>query len=232
MKKNSRKTIESKFELWYYSYMTITWYGHSCFRLETKDFSLLIDPFSPQIGLRPPKIKDNIVLVSHDHYDHNNIEGLQEGSLLIKGPGEYEVKGVFIKGIQSFHDKIQGQGRGLNTIYAIKMEDMTIVHMGDFGQGALSEEQIEKIGDVDILMIPIGGVYTINYKEAVEAISQIEPKAVVPMHYKVPGLKVDIEGPEKFLKEMSLTPEKAEKSYKIQKKNLPAEEMKLVIFTL
>lgn len=212
--------------------MTITWYGQSCFRLESKDVSLLIDPFSPEIGLKPPKIKDNIVLVSHQHYDHNNIEGMPEESFLIKGPGEYEVKGVFIRGIQSFHDKSQGQERGLNTIYVIKMEDMVLAHLGDFGEGRLSEEQIEKIGDVDVLMIPIGGVYTINYKEAVEAISQIEPKIIIPMHYKIQGSKSDIDGPEKFLKEISLTPEKVEKSYKIQKKNLPAEEMKLVLFEL
>ena len=212
--------------------MTITWYGHSCFRLESKDVLLLTDPFSPEIGLRPPKIKDNIILISHQHYDHNNIEGAPPDTFLIKGPGEYEVKGVFIKGIQSFHDKSQGQERGLNTIYVIKMEDMVLAHLGDFGEGRLSEEQIEKIGDVDALMIPIGGTYTLNYKEAVEVINQIEPKIVIPMHYKVQGLKLDIDGPEKFLKEMSLAPEKAEKSYKIQKKNLPAEEMKLVLFEL
>ena len=212
--------------------MSITWYGHSCFRLESKDTSLLIDPFSSEIGLRPPKIKDNIVLVSHQHYDHNNIDQMPEESFLIKGPGEYEVKGVFIKGIQSFHDKSQGQERGLNTIYVIKMEDMVLAHLGDFGEGRLSEEQVEKIGDIDILMIPVGGVYTINYKEAVEAINQIEPKIVIPMHYNIQGLKIDIDGPEKFLKEMSLTPEKADKSYKVQKKNLPVEEMKLVIFSV
>lgn len=212
--------------------MIITWYGHSCFRLESKDISLLIDPFSQEIGLRPPKIKDNIVLVTHQHYDHNNIEGMPEESFLIKGPGEYEVKGVFIRGIQSFHDKAQGQERGLNTIYIIKMEDMVLAHLGDFGEGRLSEEQVEKIGDIDILMIPVGGVYTINYKEAAETINQIEPKIVVPMHYNIQGLKVDIDGPEKFLKEISLTPEKAEKSWKIQKKNLPAEEMKLVMFSI
>ena len=188
--------------------MTVTWYGHSCFRLESKDTSLLIDPFSQEIGLRPPKIKDNIVLVSHQHYDHNNIEGMPEDSFLIKGPGEYEVKGVFIRGIQSLHDKSQGQERGLNTIYVIKMEDMTLAHLGDFGEARLSEEQIEKIGDIDILMIPVGGTYTINYKEAVEVINQIEPKVAIPMHYKIQGSKSDIDGPEKFLKEISLTPEK------------------------
>ncbi|MBI2003568.1 MAG: MBL fold metallo-hydrolase [Parcubacteria group bacterium] len=212
--------------------MTITWYGHSCFRLESKDVSLLIDPFSAETGLRPPKIKDNIVLVSHQHYDHNNIEGLPEDAFLAEGPGEYEVKGVFVKGIQSFHDKSQGRERGLNTVYVLKMEDMTLVHMGDFGQEGLTEEQVEKIGDVDVLMIPVGGNYTINYKEAVGVIREIEPKIVIPMHYKIQGLNVDIDGPEKFLKEVGLTPEKAEKSYKIQKKNLPSEEMKLVVFNI
>ena len=212
--------------------MTITWYGHSCFRLESKDISVLIDPFSAEIGLRPPKIKNEVVLVSHQHPDHNNIEGMPEESFLAKGPGEYEVKGVFIRGIQSFHDKSQGRDRGLNTIYSIKMEDLSVVHLGDLGQEKLSEEQIEKMGDVDILMIPVGGTYTVNYKEAVEVIHEIEPKIVIPMHYNVPGLKIDLDGPEKFLKEIGLTPEKAEKSYKIQKKNLPAEEMKLVIFSI
>ncbi len=212
--------------------MTITWYGHSCFRLENKDTSILIDPFSSEIGLRPPKIKDNIVLVTHQHYDHNNIEGLPQESFLAQGPGEYEVKNIFIKGIQSHHDKNQGRERGLNTIYVIKMDEMTLVHLGDFGEEKLSEEQVEKIGDVDILMIPVGGVYTINYKEAVGVIHQIEPKVVIPMHYKIDGLKVDIDGPEKFLKEMGLTPEKTEKVYKIQSKNLPAEEMRLVLFNL
>lgn len=212
--------------------MTITWYGHSCFRLESKDISLLTDPFSSEIGLRPPKIKDDIVLVSHQHYDHNNTEGRPQESFLAEGPGEYEIKGVSIKGIQSFHDKSQGRERGLNTIYVIKMEDMILAHLGDFGEEKLSEEQVEKIGDIDILMIPVGGVYTINFKEAVGVIHQVEPKIIIPMHYKIEGLKIDIDGPEKFLKEMSLTPEKVEKSYKVQSKNLPAEEMKLVLFSI
>ena len=210
--------------------MVITWFGHSCFRIEGKDASLLIDPFSKDIGLRPPKIKDDVVMVTHGHYDHSNLEGLGVENFLVKGPGEYEVKGVLIKGIQSFHDKSQGTERGLNTIYVIKMEDMILVHMGDFGQDALSEEQIDKIGNPDILMVPVGGVYTINYKEAASAIRQIEPKVIIPMHYRVPGLKIDIEGSEKFLKEISLTPEKADKTWKVQKKSLPAEEMKLVLF--
>ena len=140
--------------------MTITWFGHSCFRVENKDASLLIDPFPKEIGLRPPKIKDDVVLVTHGHYDHSNLEDLPPEAFLVNGPGEYETKGIFIKGIESFHDKAQGRERGLNTIYVIKIEDIALVHMGDFGQEELTEEQIDKIGNPDILMVPVGGVYT------------------------------------------------------------------------
>lgn len=210
--------------------MTISWFGQSCFRIEAKEGSILIDPFSKDIGLRPPKIKDDLVLVTHGHYDHNNLEGLNSEAFVIKNPGEYEKQGIAVHGILSYHDKSEGKERGLNTIYIIKAEDMTICHLGDLGQEKLSDEQVQAIGDVDILMIPVGGTYTINYKEAVGVISQIEPKIVAPMHYKIPDLKVDIEGVDKFVKELGLTPEKMDK-LKIAKKNLPTEEMKLVILT-
>ena len=207
----------------------INWFGQSCFRIEVKEGSLLIDPFSKEIGLKPPKIKDDIVLVSHDHDDHNNVEDLPSESFLINNPGEYEKKGIAIRGISSYHDKSEGKERGLNTIYIVKAEDMTICHLGDLGQEKLDEKQVEEIGDVDILLVPVGGNYTINSKEAVGVISQIEPKIIIPMHYKIKDLNVDIEGPEKFVKELGLTPEKVDK-YKIAKKLLPLEEMKLVMF--
>ena len=108
---------------------------------------------------------------------------------------------------------------------------MTVCHLGDLGQEKLDEKQVEEIGDVDILMIPVGGSYTINYKEALEVISQIEPKIVIPMHYKVKDLNVDIESADKFVKELGLTPEKVDK-FKIAKKTLPAEEVKLVMFNI
>ena len=217
--------------------MTITWFGHACFRIESKEspsigsgqVSILIDPFSKEVGLRPPKIKDNIVLITHHHYDHDNINDADPKTFVIDGPGEYEKQGIYVKGIQSFHDKSEGRERGLNTIYVIKAEDIVVCHMGDFGQDKFEDHQLEEIGDVDILMVPIGGVYTIDYKEAVSMVSQIEPKIVVPMHYKINDLKLDIAGPEKFLKEIGLTPEKVDK-LKIVKKNLPAEEMKLIMF--
>jgi L-ascorbate metabolism protein UlaG (beta-lactamase superfamily) len=210
--------------------MTISWFGQACFRIEAKEGSLLIDPFAKEIGLKPPRINDDVVLVTHQHMDHNNIEGAPETTFVIQNPGEYENHGIAIRGIQTFHDNKEGAERGLNTVYTIKAEEMTVCHLGDLGH-TLSDQQIEDIGDVDILMIPVGGTYTIDAKTAVEVISQIEPKIVIPMHYKVPGLEVPLDGPEKFVKELGLTPEKLE-TFKIQKKNLPIEEVKLVMLEL
>jgi len=227
--------------------MIITWFGHSCFRIESKEgsskgsgqVSILIDPFSKDIGLRPPRIKDDIILVSHQHYDHNSVEDTPPQAMVIDGPGEYEKQGVYIRGVLSYHDREQGKERGLNTIYVIKDEDIIVCHMGDFGQGAFENNQLDDIGDVDILMIPVGGKYTIDYKGAVEMVSKIEPKIVIPMHYKIKGLNIDIDGPDKFIKELGLTPEKVDPSaslgagkYKIAKKNLPMEEMKLILFEI
>ena len=209
--------------------MNITWFGHSCFRIESKTGSVLIDPFGKDIGLKPPRIKDDLVLVTHQHFDHNNTGEANPEAFIIDGPGEYEKQGISVRGIQSFHDKVEGKERGPNTIYVLKAEDVTVCHLGDLGQDKLGESQVDDIGDVDVLMIPVGGTYTIDYKEAVAIIGQIEPKVVIPMHYKIKDLKSEIAGPEKFLKEIGLTPEKVDK-LKLAKKTLPVEEMKLVMF--
>src|SRR2546427_249399 len=137
--------------------MTITWYGHSCFRIEAKEGSILIDPFLKEIGLKPPRVKDDIVLVTHQHFDHNNLEGANPEAFVIQNPGEYEKQGIAVRGILSYHDKNRGKERGLNTIYVIKSEDVRICHLGDLGQDKLTDQQVEQIGDVDILMIPVGG---------------------------------------------------------------------------
>jgi L-ascorbate metabolism protein UlaG (beta-lactamase superfamily) len=221
--------------------MHITHLGHSCFRVETKSgstgalqadsgsVSLLIDPFSKDIGLRPPRIKDNLVLVTHDHNDHNNLDGVDSDCFVVNSPGEYERHGLYVRGINSYHDNKEGKDRGLNTIYVIKIEDMTVCHLGDLGQDKLDDAQVEDIGNVDILMIPVGGNYTIDYKTAVKVVSQVEPKVVIPMHYKVKGLKLDIDGLEKFIKELEITPEKVDR-FKIVKKNLPVDKTQLIVF--
>lgn len=219
--------------------MTINWYGQSCFRVESKGTSLLFDPFSKDIGLRAPRLNDNIFLVTHEHYDHNNVPLHQPAdggdvpseAFVIRGPGEYEKSGVYMEGILSYHDNSQGAERGLNTIYVVRMEDMRLCHMGDFGQAKLTDEQLEAIGDVDVLFIPVGGRYTINGSEAADIVREIEPKIVIPMHYKIPDLNIDIEGPQKFLKEMGIKPEEVE-TLRIAKKTLPEEEIKLIIFKI
>jgi L-ascorbate metabolism protein UlaG (beta-lactamase superfamily) len=211
--------------------MTINWYGRACFRLEAKEGSILIDPFSKEIGLKPPRIKDDVVLVTHQHQDHNAIEDANPEAFVIQNPGEYENRGIAIRGIQSFHDNKEGTEKGLNTIYVLKAEDLNICHLGDLGH-ILTDHQVEDIGDVDILMIPVGGGgYTLDAKMAVEVINQIEPKVVIPMHYKDGSLNDKLEAPEKFVKELGLTPEKVDK-YKIAKKLLPTEEIKLVMFSI
>ncbi len=211
--------------------MTISWFGHACFRLESKNISLLIDPFSKDIGLKPPRIKDNIVLLTHNHYDHANILDAPPDAKIINGPGEYEIQNIYVRGVQSYHDNSKGAERGLNTIYVIQAEEIVVCHMGDFGQDKPEERQLEEIGDVDILMIPVGGKYTIDGKQAAEIVSQIEPKIIIPMHYKIPELKIDISGPDKFLKDIGIAPEKVDK-LKVTRKTLPQEETKLVMFTL
>lgn len=184
---------------------------------------MVIDPFSKDIGLTPPRFRTDLVLVSHDHYDHSNAAALGGEPFLISGPGEYEVKGIFVHGVETFHDKIQGGERGMNTIYNIKMEDLAIAHLGDFGEGEMRDETLEEVGEVDILMIPVGGKYTIDAGEAVKIIKQIEPRFVIPMHYKIPGLKLDLDGVEKFMKEIETKVEPQEK-LAIKKKDIGEEE--------
>ena len=183
----------------------VTWAGQSCFQISStigKDnqVSVVIDPFDEKIGLKQPNFEADVVLITHDHHDHNNIKALKGSPFLVEGPGEYEIKGVFIKGIDSYHDDSEGKDRGANTIYTIETDEVRFCHLGDLGQKQLTDEQVEKIGSVDVLMIPVGGGYTIDGHEAVKIIGQIEPKIVIPMHYDIPKLTVKLEGVDVFLK--------------------------------
>lgn len=211
--------------------MTINWYGQACFRLESKDVKLLIDPFSKELGLRVPRMNDTIYLVTHDHYDHNNIGGVDKKSFVVTGPGEYEKAGVQIVGVQSFHDNEEGIKRGYNTIYVVTIDGIRVCHMGDIGQTQLTDEQLSTIGDIDILMIPVGGIYTVDGKQATKLVSQLQPKIVIPMHYKIKGLKEKLDDEKVFVKEIGMKPETVD-TFKITKKNLPSEETQLIVFNL
>lgn len=189
----------------------------------------MIDPFDEAIGLKVPSAAADILLITHDHHDHNNKKAVKGSPFLIDGPGEYEVKDVFIQGIPAFHDDSHGKERGQNTIYTLETEELRLCHLGDLGQKELTPEQLEKIGDIDILMIPVGGVYTIDAKEAVKIISQLEPRIVIPMHYAVPKLKIRLDGLDAFLKVMGRKTAEPLPKLLIKKKDLLAEETKIVV---
>ncbi|MBI4359240.1 MAG: MBL fold metallo-hydrolase [Candidatus Nealsonbacteria bacterium] len=214
--------------------MQIIWRGQSFFQILTvplKDVSvsLAIDPFSENLGLRVPQVSADILLITHDHSDHNNVKAVQGSPFLIDGPGEYEIKDVSIQGIPAFHDKSLGKERGRVTIYTIESEGLKVCHLADFGQKELFAEQIEDIGEVDILLIPVGGDYTIGSQEASKIIGQIEPKIVIPMHYQLPKLKVKLESLDKFLRALGEKASEPLPKLTIKEKDLPEEGMKTII---
>ena len=212
--------------------MIINWYGHSCFKITNQGGHLIIitDPFDKKIGLNPPRCSADIVTVSHQHDDHNNtkaITGMEESKpFIVDSPGEYEIKGVSIIGCRSFHDK---EKKEQNVIYLMEVDKIRICHLGDFGQEKLEDKQVEKIGNVDVLMIPVGGNYTIGAKEAVKIVSQIDPRIVIPIHYKLPGLKIELADVKEFLKEMGLNGVPPVDKLTIKKKDLLGKEMEVVV---
>lgn len=213
----------------------ITWAGQACFQISTSgsnddQVNIVIDPFDEKIGLKLPNFEADILLVTHQHQDHNNTKAVKGNYFLIDGPGEYEVKGVFVQGIDSFHDNNQGEERGKNTIYTMEADSIKFCHLGDLGQKQLTDEQLEKIGPVDVLMIPVGGVYTINCQEAVKIIGQIEPKIVIPMHYELPKLNIKLDDVSKFLKSMGKNSIEPQEKLTLKVGALPKEgEMEIVI---
>lgn len=214
--------------------MNIVWKGQSCFHVSSnqgKDgqVNIIIDPFDESTGLKVPKMEADIVLVSHQHHDHNNVKAVSGNPFLIEGPGEYEIREVFVNGINSFHDNSQGKEKGSNTIFVVEVEGVRICHLGDLGQKELTSEQVERIGDVDILMIPVGGNFTIDSKEAIKIMSQVEPSIVIPMHYAIPKLKIKLDGVDKFLKTMGIKKLDPLPKLSVKKKDILPEEAKIIV---
>lgn len=211
--------------------MDITYLGHSSFRIKGKDATLVTDPFDGKmLGFKFPKVEANIVTVSHQHGDHNQVSDIAGNPKVVDGPGEYEIGGVSIFGTPTFHDDKKGEERGHNTVFTITFEHINLCHLGDLGH-KLTEEQIGQIGSVDILLVPVGGHYTINAQEAAEVVSQLEPKIVIPMHFKeeglVPELAKVLAPVEDFVKELGVEPMRDNK-FSITYDKLP-EEMQLVL---
>jgi len=200
--------------------MEISWLGHSCFRIKGKQATVITDPYPPDLGYSLGKLTANIVTVSHQHPGHFYVQGINDEPRLITGPGEYEIGGVLITGIATFHDQERGQKRGKNTVYLMEVDEVSVCHLGDLGH-VLTAEQVEEIDDVDVLLLPVGGVSTINAPMAAEIVRQIEPKAVVPMHYKTEALSRELEPVDRFLKEIGVKEINSQQKLSFTKSNLP-----------
>lgn len=208
--------------------MEITWLGHACFRLRGKNVTIITDPYEDRIGYKLGRVTADIVTVSHEHYDHNNVAAVGGEPKVINGPGEYEIGGIFITGIQTWHDAESGHRRGRNTAYLIEMDDLVTCHLGDLGH-VLSAQQAEAMSNVDVLMVPVGGNFTINAAQAAEVISLIEPRIVIPMHFKTEGLKLEIEPLDRFARAMGLKEIKTVPKLTVTKSSLPEETQVVVL---
>ncbi|EKE20416.1 MAG: Zn-dependent hydrolase of the beta-lactamase fold-like protein [uncultured bacterium] len=219
--------------------MNIQYYGHSCFKITTKSEGksadgvvAFIDPFDKKIGLKPPQGKADVVFVSHkQHDDHNNVDALKDSPVVIDAPGEYSVKGINVAGIDSFHDDKEGAQRGRNTIFVLDTEDIRVCHLGDLGTD-LSVKQLEKIGNVDVLMIPVGGNYTIDFKEATKIAKKLSPAIIIPMHYKMKGTNADISDEKDFCNEVGNCPKEKVNKINLKKKDLEGKNMEILLMSI
>ena len=205
--------------------MQIQWLGQSCFKIQSKnsgqETTILMDPYGDDAGPKPPKAQADIITFSHNP----DSQAIKADGFIINAPGEYETRGVFIYGVPIQNNTKDGKENA--TIFKINSEDLTIAHLNNLNQ-ELNDEQLERLGNVDILLLPVGGHGALDAKKATEIVSAIEPRIVIPMHYQIPGLKSKLDSVEAFVKESGLPSEKMDK-LKIAKKDLPAEETKIVI---
>lgn len=182
--------------------MEITWYGHSCFRItERNRISVVTDPFSESIGLPVPKLKGDVITISHAEPGHNHVEVVKGNAHVIEGPGEYELGGVFITGIPMH--LLEEDATRWNIAYLFEYDNLTVLHLGDLAH-VPDQSTIESFGEVNVLLLPVGGGNALRASQAAEVVALIEPNFVIPMHYEIPGLGVPLEPVDKFLKAMGI----------------------------
>ena len=208
--------------------MEIVWLGHSCFRIRGKEATIVTDPFDKTLGYPVRKPTASIVTVSHNHPQHSFVDGVAGDPRVVSRPGEYDIANVFINGITTFHDNEKGAVRGKNTVFFMEIDEVKVCHLGDLGH-VPTTEQIEQMSGVDILMVPVGGLSTINAAAAAETIGLLEPKLVIPMHYKTEVVKMELEPLEHFVKVMGLKEVVSQPKLNVTKSNLPLEIKVLVL---
>ena len=203
--------------------LQIRWHGHACWEI-TNNVTLVTDPHDGKsIGIPAPGVTGDIILVSHDHYDHNSIKSVEkEGSKIVTDERKRNISDVEIRGIRSFHDECEGAKRGKNIMYKFTVNEIKFCHLGDLGH-ELDDDTVQKIGDVDILFLPIGGTFTVDDEQAWNVINMIKPKIIVPMHYKIGGLSLPIAGIDPFLERNKYRILKVGNEIDIEKEDLPTE---------
>lgn len=207
--------------------MELTWYGLSCFRLRSRGLTVVTDPYGPQFGLLLPKLRANVVTVSHEAAGHNHVNAIRSPEHVFDGPGEYEINGVFITGVGTFHKGKVGE-RERNTSFLYEFEDLSVCHLGDLGV-LPDREQIEVLSEADVLLLPVGGGDTLDAAKAVEVVTELEPSIVIPMHYSMSGLTLKLDPVDKFLKEMGLPRPDPVTSLRVTRSELEGEETRVVL---
>lgn len=208
--------------------MDITWLGHSCFRIKGKEVVVITDPYHPSLGYSLSKLQADIVTLSHSHPGHSYTASITTEFRVIGGTGEYELKGVFITGIVTFHDAERGARLGKNTVYLIEIDGLKLCHLGDLGH-LPDSEQMEALGGVDVLFLPVGGVTTISGATAAEIVRHVSPKVAIPMHYKTPLLPNELETADRFLKELGIKEIVSQPKLSISRAGLSAEGTKVIV---
>lgn len=203
--------------------MEIFWYGHSCFRLVERGMaSVVCDPYdSEAVGYEPLRLRADVVTISHDAPGHNCRAAVKGYAHIIDGPGEFEIGGVFITGVRT--DTIAKNGSPVrNTLYVFDYNGLTIAHLGNL-RSVPSQAEVEALGSVHVALVPVGGGGSLNAAKAAEVVSLLEPNIVIPMHYYAPGIKVELDRVEKFLKEMGAHDAETVPSLKVTRSTLPEE---------
>ncbi|HZY40896.1 MAG TPA: MBL fold metallo-hydrolase [Anaerolineae bacterium] len=210
----------------------ITWLGHSCFRLRDRSATVVTDPYGKDIGLILPRVRADIVTLSHDADDHNYVKGVKGEFRVLTGPGEYEVSSVFVTGLELRGSKKKETAAGpRNTVFLFEFDDLTVCHLGDLNIVPTQAQVEEALGAVDVLLIPVGGEESLNASQAAEVVSLLEPHIVIPMHYHVPDITLNLDPVGKFLKEMGLDKVQPQESLKISRSGLP-DETQIVLLEL
>jgi L-ascorbate metabolism protein UlaG (beta-lactamase superfamily) len=209
--------------------MRIKWLGHSCFKITSDNgIRILTDPFDDNVGYKLPSVETDIVTISHNHYDHNFIDCVKGKFEVIKKVGNFNVKDIPITGVHTYHDNEQGAKRGDNIVYIFQIDDVKVCHLGDLGH-VLTKPQLDMIGKVDVVLIPVGGVFTINAEEAYEVINQLNPSIIIPMHYKTRALNFKLDTADGFIKKFDDFEKLQSQVLEVKKENLKSQKKLFVL---